>query len=221
MGTDSMGRDVLSRVLHGGQVSLQVGLFSILFAALIGTPLGLVAGYFGGWLDEAIMRAMDVILAFPGLILAIWLVSMLGPNLLNVILAIAFFSLPTFARLTRGTTLTAREMDYVMAARSIGAGHGRILIRHILPAVFAPLIVLTTLSISGAIVTGASLSFLGLGVRPPTPEWGAMLADGRAYLRNAWWIAFFPGITITFVVLAANTLGDGLRDALDPYTSNR
>jgi peptide/nickel transport system permease protein len=216
MGTDSLGRDVLSRVLHGGQISLQVGFLSILISALVSVPLGLVAGYLGGKVDNVIMRAMDVILAFPGLILIIWLVGLLGSSLINVILAIAFFSLPTYARLARGITLSLREMEYVSAARSVGAGPLWIMFHHILPGVLGPLIVVTTLGVSGAIITGASLSFLGLGVRPPTPEWGAMLADGRGFLRNAWWISFFPGITITLMVLALNVVGDALRDALDP-----
>ncbi len=220
-GTDALGRDVLARVLYGGRVSLIVGFSAIAVAGLAGISLGLIAGYFGGVIDNAIMRVMDVILAFPGLILAIWLVAIFGSNLTNIILAIAFFGIPTFARLSRGSTLSAREMDYVVAARSMGANPWHILWRHILPAVSGPLIVLSTLSVSGAIVTGASLSFLGLGVDPPTPEWGAMLSDGRGYLRNAWWIAFFPGMAITLVVLALNLLGDGLRDALDPRVLQR
>ena len=162
------------------------------------------------------MRVMDLILAFPGLILAIWLVSLLGSNINNVIIAIAFFSLPTFSRLIRGITLSIREMEYVMAARGMGASSLRIMFFHILPGVLGPMIVLTTLGVSGAIVAGASLSFLGLGVRPPTPEWGAMLADGRNYLRTQWWMAVFPGMTITLVVLLLNIIGDALRDALDP-----
>jgi peptide/nickel transport system permease protein len=221
LGTDTLGRDILTRLLYGGRISLQVGFFSVIASTIVGVPLGLVGGYVGGKLDGIIMRAMDLILAFPGLILAIWLVAMLGASVANVIIAITVFSVPTYARLTRGIALSAREMDYVVAARSMGAGAAHILLVHILPSVTGPLIVLISLSISGAIITGASLSFLGLGVRPPTPEWGAMLADGRGYMRNAWWMSVFPGIAITLVVLAANVVGDALRDALDPKSHDR
>lgn len=221
MGTDELGRDVLTRVMYGGQISLQVGFFSIVLSTLIGVPLGLAAGYFGGGTDNVIMRVMDLILAFPGLILIIWLVGLLGSSITNVIFAIAVFSLPTYARLTRGVTLSIQNTEYVLAAQSMGASPLRVMTFHILPNIVGSLIVVSTLGVSGAIITGASLSFLGLGVRPPTPEWGAMLSDGRGFLRNAWWISFFPGMVITIIVLALNIVGDAVRDAADPNVVSR
>lgn len=220
-GTDALGRDILARALYGGRISLQVGLFAMAVSLMLGVPLGLIAGYLGGRVDNVIMRIVELILAFPGLILAIWLVAMLGASINNVIIAISIGAIPTYARITRGIALSTRAMDYVVAAQSMGAGARRIVLIHILPSVIGPLIVLATLSISSNIVAGASLSFLGLGVRPPTPEWGAMLADGRGYMRNAWWMSAFPGLLITLVVLAANIVGDGLRDAFDPKTRVR
>lgn len=216
LGTDALGRDLLARLLYGGRASLAVGLLAVTGMGLVGIPLGLAAGYFGGAIDHLIMRAMDLILTFPSLIFAIWLVAMLGPGLQNVLLALCIFGVPAYARVARASTLAARDADYVTAARCLGVGHVRIVVRHILPNIAGPLIVLATLNLSGAILQGAGLSFLGLGVRPPMPEWGAMLADGRAYLGTAWWLTVFPGLAITTVVLAANVAGDALRDALDP-----
>jgi peptide/nickel transport system permease protein len=216
LGTDPLGRDELTRVLYGGRLSLYVGLASVMLSMAIGVPLGLLSGYFGGWVDGTLMRIVDLILAFPGIIFAIWLVAMLGPGVNQVILANALFNMPSFARIIRGSVLTMKESDYVLAARSLGADDLRILGSHILPNVLAPIVVLASLTVSDAVLTAASLSFLGLGSQPPTPEWGAMLSDGRPFLRNAWWLALFPGIMLTLTVLASNIVGDGLRDALDP-----
>ncbi len=218
LGTDALGRDVLSRILYGGRISLYIGLFSVALSVAIGVPAGLVAGYFGGLVDGVVMRLLDLILAFPGLIFAIWLVSMLGPGVSQVILANAIFSLLIFARIVRSNVLSVRHADYVMAAYGLGIGHLRILVTHILPNVLPTIVVLASLSISGAILTGAGLSYLGLGPQPPTPEWGAMLADGRPYLRDAWWTSLFPGLVLTLTVLASTVVGDALRDALDPRT---
>ncbi len=212
-GTDPLGRDLFTRVLYGGRLSLYVGLASVILSMAIGVPIGLASGYFGGLVDGTLMRIVDLILAFPGIIFAIWLVAMLGPG---VNLANALFNMPGFARIIRGSVLTMKESDYVLAARSLGAGDLRILAAHILPNVLAPIVVLGSLTVSDAILTAASLSFLGLGAQPPTPEWGALLSDGRPFLRQAYWLALFPGIMLTLTVLASNIVGDGLRDALDP-----
>ncbi|HEU5300116.1 MAG TPA: ABC transporter permease [bacterium] len=216
LGTDTLGRDVLSRLLHGGQLSLRVGLVAVSIAAIGGTFLGLVAGYYGRWPDLLIMRFIDLLLAFPSVLLALAIIAILGPSLLNLMIAVGISATPGYARLVRGLVLSARENVYVEAAVAVGCSDGLVLRRHILPNVLAPVIVLATLGMAGAILTGASLSFLGLGVQPPTPEWGVMLSDGRNYLRRAWWITTFPGLAIMLTVLAINMLGDGLRDALDP-----
>jgi peptide/nickel transport system permease protein len=216
LGSDQFGRDVASRVLHGARVSLTVGLISVSIAVALGAPLGLVSGYYGGRLDGLIMRVMDVLLAFPGILLALAIVSVLTPGLTNVMIAVGLSAVPTYARLVRASVLSARENLYVEAARALGGRDLGILTRYILPNVVAPLIVTATLGLGTAILSAAALGFLGLGSQPPQPEWGRMLSEGRDYLREAWWISTFPGLGIMLTVLAMNLLGDGLRDILDP-----
>ncbi|MGE5138961.1 MAG: ABC transporter permease [Rudaea sp.] len=216
-GTDDQGRDVFVRVLHGAPISLQVGLASVALALALGSLIGLVAGYSGGWIDNVLMRAMDVMLSFPSILLAIGIVAARGPGIYNTMLAIGVVNIPIYARLTRSVTLSIKEQEYVTAARSVGVRSARMLSRHILPNSLSPIIVQGTLSIATAIIEAAGLGFLGLGAQPPTPEWGAMLSDGYKYLTvGAWWVLLFPGLAIIFTTLGFNLLGDGLRDALDP-----
>jgi ABC-type dipeptide/oligopeptide/nickel transport system permease subunit len=216
LGSDQLGRDVASRVLHGGRISLTVGAIAVTIAVAVGAPIGLIAGFYGGRLDMLIMRVMDVLLAFPGILLALAIVSVLTPGLTNVMIAVGLSAVPTYARLVRGSVLAARENLYVEAARALGIRDPSILARHILPNVVAPLVVTATLGLGTAILAAAALSFIGLGSQPPQPEWGRMLSEGRDYLREAWWISTFPGLGIMLTVLGMNLLGDGLRDVLDP-----
>jgi peptide/nickel transport system permease protein len=216
MGLDALGRDVLSRVIYGSRVSLFIGLFTVGGAIIIGTLIGAVAGFFGAWFDNVLMRLMDIMLAFPSLLLAIAVVAVLGPGLINALYAIGFVSIPIYARIVRASILSIKELDYVLAARSLGVPSVRILFRTVLPNALTPLIVQGTLGIATAILDAAALSFIGLGAQPPTPEWGLMLAQHRNLVFTAPHTVFFPGLAIMLTVLGFNLLGDGLRDALDP-----
>jgi len=215
-GTDEFGRSVFARVAYGARVSLLTGIVPVALALLVGSTIGLLAGYFRGRLDGLLMRAMDVLLAFPSLLLALAVVGTLGPGIVNAVIAIAVVDVPQYARLVRSVVLGAREEDYVQAARALGAGDGRLMLRHVLPSAVGPIVVQATLGVGFAILAIAGLSFLGLGVQPPTSDWGEMLARGRRYLPDATWLMIFPGLAVSLTVLGFNLLGDGLRDALDP-----
>ena len=216
LGTDAIGRDILSRLMHGARLSLAIGVAVVALSVLLGCALGLAAGYVRGVFDMVVMRCMDVILTLPSLLLAIVIVAILGPGLVNAMLAVAIVVLPHYVRITRAAVLAEAQRDYVTAARLSGAGHLRLMLVEILPNCAAPLIVQASLGLSTAILDAAALGFLGLGAQPPLPEWGTMLADAREFVLRAWWVVTFPGLAILITVLALNLLGDGLRDALDP-----
>jgi peptide/nickel transport system permease protein len=216
LGTDDFGRDILTRILYGSRVSLQIGFVAVGIAATIGILLGLVSGYFGGRVDDVVMRCMDVLLAFPAVLLAVTIMALLGPSTTNVMIAIGIAYIPQFARVVRGTVLTVKPNEYVQAARAAGASELRMMVNHIAPGTIGPIIVQVSLALAYAILAEAALSFLGLGTQPPTPTWGSMLSFGREFIREAPWFTFFPGFAIFLTVLSLNLVGDGLSDALDP-----
>lgn len=215
LGTDDLGRDLLSRIIYGARISLLVGVSTVAIALIVGVTLGLLAGYYGGWLDNLIMRYIDLQWAFPNFIIAVYLVAVFGTGLLNVIVAVSLAFFDDFARIARSMVLSLKEQEFVMAARSLGASDGRIMARHILPNGLAPIIVQATVSIAYAILAEASLSFLGLGVKATTPTWGLILSEARSFISRAWWLGVFPGVAIALTVLSINFVGDGLRDLLD------
>ncbi|OIK15108.1 peptide ABC transporter permease [Bacillus sp. MUM 116] len=220
LGTDELGRDILARIVHGARVSIPISLATILIATVVGGIIGAISGYVGKTTDNIIMRIMDIFLAIPGILLSIAIVAALGPSMRNLLIAISIANIPPFARIVRASVLSIRNEEFIEAARAIGANDVRIIFKHIIPNSMAPVIVQATLCIAGSILEIAALSFIGLGIQPPAPEWGAMLSGGRQYIRYAWWICVFPGIAIMLTILSLNLLGDGLRDALDPKLKN-
>ena len=216
LGTDEFGRDVFSRIIYGSRISLQIGFIAVFISLVVGVSVGLAAGYYGGWIDMVVMRLMDLMLSFPYILLALVIMSILGPGIYNAMIAIGIVYVPQYARIVRSSVLSVKKKEYVLAAQALGANDLRIILKHVFLNSMAPIIIQTTLSIGRAIINAAGLSFLGLGAQPPTPEWGAMLSNGQDFLRNAPWIATFPGIAIALLVLGFNLVGDGFRDAFDP-----
>ena len=216
-GTDRLGRDILSRIIYGTKYSLSIGLMSVSIGLIFGTTMGVLSAYYGGLVDTIIMRFIDALLAFPGILLALVVIAVLGPGLFNVMLAVGISTVPEYARLARGKVLSVMQLEYIEAIHSIGGSNIRVILKHILPNISAPITILATLQVGNAILVGSGLSFLGMGAQPPTPEWGLMTAEGRSFMSQAWWISTFPGIAILITVISINQFGDGLREAIDPY----
>ena len=216
-GTDRLGRDILSRIIYGTKYSLSIGLMSVSIGLIFGTTMGVLSAYYGGLVDTIIMRFIDALLAFPGILLALVVIAVLGPGLFNVMLAVGISTVPEYARLARGKVLSVMQLEYIEAIHSIGGSNIRVILKHILPNISAPITILATLQVGNAILVGSGLSFLGMGAQPPTPEWGLMTAEGRNFMSQAWWISTFPGIAILITVISINQFGDGLREAIDPY----